>query len=247
MDTSDVMTVIIIVFALFSVVLFVYLKINQRGDSHWDEGLIPDNFYFNRDNLLEFYIACAGAIIVRDPNRFSVKYGLVNNYLRKHFPNEYYHFFDSYKYSLKHILKMSALEKWANKYLSGQDKIQLLNFLAYIAIDDGELVSEEREFLLVLLRKLRLNISDFEPDFRKCIEKENFVSKERVYVSDLERSYKMLGLSVGSSKEEVKSAYRALVKITHPDRFVHESEEIQNTMKAKFQELQHAYELIITN
>lgn len=246
-DMSSIMTVIIFGFAIFGIVLFVYLKVNQRGDSHWDEGMIPDNFHFNPDNVLEFFIASAGAIIVRDPNRFTVKYGLVNTYLRRNFPDEYYHFLESYQYSLKHVLKMNELERWANKHFSKQLKIQLLNFLAYIAIADGALVPEEREFLLVLMQKLELTISDFETQYRIHIEKEYAKPKEQVYVSSLEKYYRILGLTVESSKEEVKAAYRALVKITHPDRFMHESEEVQNSMKTKFQELQNAYEAIMQN
>ena len=41
-------------------------------------------------------------------------------------------------------------------------------------------------------------------------------------MDDIRRAYKILGLYPGSSQAEVKSAYRDLAQVWHPDRFAHD-------------------------
>lgn len=44
--------------------------------------------------------------------------------------------------------------------------------------------------------------------------------------------------------DEVKKAYRQLVKLHHPDRFASEAKEQQEIAQERFVEIQKAYELI---
>ncbi|NJP17980.1 MAG: J domain-containing protein [Hydrococcus sp. CRU_1_1] len=55
-------------------------------------------------------------------------------------------------------------------------------------------------------------------------------------MSDYVCYYKILGLKFNSSSEEVKKAYRNLVKIWHPDRFPNNSVE-QKQAAEKFKKL----------
>ncbi|KAL6763942.1 DnaJ-domain-containing protein [Haematococcus lacustris] len=58
------------------------------------------------------------------------------------------------------------------------------------------------------------------------------------------RDYEILELPMGASKAEVKKAYRKLAMKWHPDKH---SEEDQEMAKAKFQEIQKAYDRLLSS
>lgn len=58
------------------------------------------------------------------------------------------------------------------------------------------------------------------------------------------RHYEMLGVPLGASKVEVKKAYRKLAMLWHPDK--HQGGDSE-TAKAKFQEIQNAYDSLMTS
>ncbi len=57
---------------------------------------------------------------------------------------------------------------------------------------------------------------------------------------NLERYYKTLHLAPGASFDEVKRAYRALVKVWHPDRFS-QTPHLQQQALEKIQAINRAY------
>lgn len=62
-------------------------------------------------------------------------------------------------------------------------------------------------------------------------------------MSNLENYYNILELKTGASPEEVKQAYRRLVKIYHPDVYPHNSPQ-QKTATKKFKKILEAYEVL---
>jgi DnaJ-class molecular chaperone len=56
------------------------------------------------------------------------------------------------------------------------------------------------------------------------------------------RDYEALGVPIGTSKADIKAAYRKLAKVWHPDRHPANVEEA----KAKFQAISKAYESLMT-
>lgn len=56
----------------------------------------------------------------------------------------------------------------------------------------------------------------------------------------MDRDYEVLGLAPGASLEEMKEAYRDLVKVWHPDRFSNDPQ-LQQKAQAKLKEINAAY------
>lgn len=60
----------------------------------------------------------------------------------------------------------------------------------------------------------------------------------------LDRAYRVLGVSAGSTLDEINRAYKEKMTKTHPDKVSHLSEELQEKAKELTLELNEAYELV---
>ena len=168
----------------------------------------------------------------------------------ENFREVYYYADESYKYSMKHVVKIDSLASWSNQHLSKGWKVKLINFLAGIAAFDGGINADEQKYILALMNKLNLEITDFEPIYREKLTRRNernYQNEESSRYSSSDFFYKVLGLERTASVEEVKTTYRRLVKLTHPDRFMNESPEVQKEMSEKFRKIQEAYESIVNS
>jgi len=224
----------------------IYLFVKDRSSKDWENGEIPKSFKPTQQNLMEIYISAACAVIARDTERLYHKFGMVNTYLLANFRNEYYNFSESYKFSLKHIVKIDSLAAWCNTNLNESQKAQLLNFLVELSVNDGYFTDDEKMYIHVLTEKLHLNFDHIKEEFKKHYYDEEKKTEPRTY-SSKQRFFKVLGLPETATPEEIKVAYRRLAKLTHPDRFMNETPQVQENMKRKFQEIQEAYEQISGN
>jgi hypothetical protein len=245
--------VIVLFVGTFSYVIYKNLTDKgEKGDyetgTEWDRGLIPLNFLPTTENIYEIFIASACAIVVRDLDHYYMKFPYIDSYLKKNFRHEYYYAEDSYAYSMRHVVKINSLTDWSNRNLKKTWKVKLINFLAGIALYDGGINDEEQRYLLALMNKLNLEFTDFEAVYQERLTQKNERSYRSVKTSsDRDSFYRVLGLEKTASVEEVKATYRRLVKLTHPDRFMNESPEIQKQMSEKFREIQMAYESIVNS
>jgi DnaJ-class molecular chaperone len=62
--------------------------------------------------------------------------------------------------------------------------------------------------------------------------------------SEYKKYFKVFDLDVGASKEEVKSAFRELSQLYHPDNYARKSPEVQKRSEEKFKELSNAYDIL---
>src|SRR2546430_16104529 len=65
-------------------------------------------------------------------------------------------------------------------------------------------------------------------------------------MDELARCYRVLGLEPRASLEEVKSAYRDLVTVWHPDRFGH-NERLRSKAEQQLKEINLAYDYLLAH
>ena len=242
-SAGDIAFLVIGLGALAFFVIYFFVKY-VKGDAKptgWDAGIIPEDFEYNASNVFELYIAAGAAMIVRDPINFSGKVPRMAGYLRTKMPQLYYEFSDSVSYSLKHVVKLDSLTEWVNKHFSPLERLDLADFMTYVAVCDGSLNESEKAYLFALFRKLGVQMSDINDAYQPYF---NTTTEESIEVVTHKKTsdYEFLGLDSGASLDEVKRAYRSLVKMCHPDRFMHESEAVRSEMAQRFREIQQAYE-----
>ena len=65
-----------------------------------------------------------------------------------------------------------------------------------------------------------------------------------MFIKDEDSAYKILEIDSSSSIEEIKKAYRMMVKKYHPDKLQSKDPALIKGAQEKFQEVQKAYETI---
>ncbi|MDP3312844.1 TerB family tellurite resistance protein [Lutibacter sp.] len=115
--------------------------------------------------------------------------------------------------------------------LSHAARLQLLHFLFGIAKADGIVSELEIGAIKTLAGYLNINHNDFE-------------SIKAMFYESVNNAYVILEIDKNVSNEEVKLAYRKMVKKHHPDKLQHLGDEHVKGAEDKFKEVQKAYEQI---
>lgn len=115
--------------------------------------------------------------------------------------------------------------------MSYEERLQLLSFLAQIAISDGNVCKEEIDALKEVALAMGLSLKEVE-------------SMLNLRGSSLEEAYKVLEIDPSASDDEVRAAYRKLALKHHPDRVATLGEDIRKAAEEKFQDINNAKERI---
>lgn len=136
-------------------------------------------------------------------------------------------------------LTVCYAERTKGQYKS---RLKLVEYMLSLAYADGELGANEREIILDVAAYLEIENDDFNALYDSF---EKFYAI-KTQAKNLQESYKILGVSEESSMEEVKSAYKKLVREYHPDILHHKGldESIIEKYTEKLQEVNSAYEVI---
>ncbi|AMC11106.1 molecular chaperone DjlA [Lutibacter profundi] len=113
--------------------------------------------------------------------------------------------------------------------LTHASRLQLIHFLFGIAKSDGFVNEAEVNSIKTIAGYLYINQYDFE-------------SIKAMFYNSTESAYRILGVDKTASREEIKIAYRKMVKKYHPDKLQHLGEEHVKGAKEKFTQVQKAYE-----
>ena len=110
-------------------------------------------------------------------------------------------------------------------------RLQLMHYLFALAKADEIVTSEELDMLHKIAGYLNINPRDFE-------------SIKAMFYSDSQSAYKILEIEKTATDQEVKAAYRKMVKKHHPDKLRHLGEEHLKGAQDKFLKIQEAYEQV---
>lgn len=110
-------------------------------------------------------------------------------------------------------------------------RLQLMHYLFALAKADGLVTPDELDMLYKISGYLNINLHDFN-------------SIKAMFYKDAESAYKILEIDKSATDNELKAAYRKLVKKHHPDKVRHLGEEHLKGAEEKFLKIQEAYEQI---
>ena len=230
--------------------LFFFIR-NKRFDKKWDSGIFPEKYKFNQDNLLEAYLCLAALIIQLKKTEKSKKILFINSYFNRYFKKSNYNFSDSLIYSFKHPIQINTVTHWLKKNIKDRiERIHVIYFLTGITMIDGKISLKEKKILILISMQLEININDLDRiiliynSYKESIGKNK--SKKISTPEKIMQSSRILGVKTDSSIEEIKKAYRKMVKLHHPDRFQKSGIEHIKIAEEKFIQIQNAYK-IMTN
>lgn len=115
--------------------------------------------------------------------------------------------------------------------LTHASRLQLIHFLFGIAKVDGTVTESEFDAIRIIAGYLNVNQPDFE-------------SIKAMFYNSVDSAYIILEIDKTATNEELKMAYRKMVKKYHPDKLQHLGEEHVKGAEEKFKQVQKAYEQI---
>ncbi len=123
------------------------------------------------------------------------------------------------------------------QHMTHASRLQLLHFLFGISKSDGSVSLAEINTIKRISVYLYISNRDFESirTMFHTTSGNNYTSVD---------AYKILEIDKKANNDEVKKAYRRLVKKHHPDKLRHLGEEYQKGAEEKFRQIQKAYEQI---
>lgn len=231
------------------IALYAYKTRHARS---WRKGIFPQTLKPTEDNYLEAYLALGAKLILLNYQESKEKVQFINNYFNRYFTKANYNFGDSLLFSLQYPIRTQTITDWMKLQLKDEGtRSQIIYFLTGLALINGKVSSSELNFLKQINQDLGLN-----PDnLTKIIaiyaaynehKKENENKKAASSKSKTTYAYEILGVQKGATHEEIKKAYRKLVKIHHPDNFATGTQSQQKMAAEKFVEIRNAYESLIS-
>lgn len=115
-------------------------------------------------------------------------------------------------------------------------KIVLLELLHQIAYSDFDYSSVEESLVKKISDALGIRSQDYQYIYNRY--------QKGASVSDKNKYYTILGVKKGASQDEIKKAYRSLIKKYHPDVVAHLGDEFKKVNEKKARELTEAYDAL---
>lgn len=251
-DDLPTWVVALLVFGPFVTGLSLYFYFT-RHRRLWRKGIYPPKLKFSQDNLLEAYLSLSARMLGNEKGKRGIQVKFIDRYFNRYFPMANYDFADSLVFSMRHPIQVSSVCGWLNeRLLKDNERAQVLFFLAGIASLNGKIEVRERMFLEQL--RLELSISkeimehiysvyaSFNAHFEERKSKRPMRKTARA-----ELFRKILGVDASYTEKALKTAYRKLAKMYHPDTIVKGTDAQKKMAEDKFLEIQAAYEFLLAN
>jgi DnaJ like chaperone protein len=229
--------------------IFYVIKRNQSAQL-WKKGIFPPNSPPTEDNFLEAYLALGAKLMSYEYQASKGKIQYINQYFSRYFKFANYHFGDSLVFSFRYPIQTKTVTDWMKKHITTEGgRSQIIYFLTGLAMVSGNLTRQELLFLKKINSELDLkdsHLTQILSIFAAYEQTRQENSQSNLKNEKTKYDYEILGLADGATKEEIKKAYRKLVKIHHPDNFATSSQSQQKLAQEKFIEIQRAYESLTT-
>lgn len=139
-------------------------------------------------------------------------------------------------------LDVVAVALYAIIHKDAHKRIQMMQFLVNLAYIDGTLSHSEESMLTKIAAFLHFDTHEF----AAMLEQFGSFHRTSVKESSIDQAYTLLGIAKDASAEEIKRAYRTLVKQYHPDIIKAQGadEDYIQAATAKVQEINAAYEMV---
>ena len=241
--------------------IFVYHYLKAEW---WGRKFLPTQKGKNSVAFMNAYISAAVLMIRLDRRDYDEKRSLLHNKMLElnQDPKILWETFDQI---WQNEISENRIAKWSVKHLNADERGELIYLLVELALIDSSLLAREYQFLVKLMKAMKLPLRDLkgmiashqqrmareeaeahqkEREKRRKHKKSGTFRETRSSQTARECALEILGLNKGATPEEIKKAYRTLVKKHHPDRFSRQDEAIQKSAEARFIEIQQAYEIV---
>ncbi len=220
----------------------------------WENEILPKEGNKTDHYFVNAYLCMAVWVLKSDRRDLKSKQLLLRNSLAKKVDN-----LDTIGATFESIWKrevrVTHVAKWVNLRLNRAEREELLYLLVALAMVDGVMLQKEHAIIAELAqltgisqKQLRSILASYRQrkarEEAKANERRRTTKKTVATPSKRERAAEILGISPHASKDEIKKAYRTLVKKHHPDRFAGKSETLIQAAKERFIEIQEAYDLL---
>lgn len=197
----------------------------QRQNRQRDQQTLSGDFEISLLILASVVIKSDGKVDKRELNFVR------NQFVQMYGKNRANRAFQLFKGVIKKQVSTRQVCIQIRQHMPHSSRLQLIHFLFGIAKSDENVSELEVNEIRKIAGYLFINQYDFE-------------SIKSMFYSVIDRDYKILEITKNASNEEVKKAYRKMVKKYHPDKLVGLGEEHLKGAQEKFQNIQSAYERI---
>ena len=190
------------------------------------QGVSPAEFELNLLSLASLVIKADG--IVNQKELDFVRQYFVQAYGKEHANATFKVFNEEIKKKQLSAQKIAAFLRDRMRY---ESRLQIIHFLFSVAKADGQISDPEVREINNITGFLGINHRDFE-------------SIKAMFFSNPDSAYKILEIEKTANSDQIKKAYRTMVKKYHPDKLQHMDEVYRNGAEEKFRKVQEAYEQI---
>jgi len=199
-------------------------SIQIRTGSH---SIQPETFQLNLLALSALIIKADGKIQQKELD--FVRSFFIGQYGKERADSIFRAFNTQIKKETQHLDQLTRVFVQQTSY---ETRLQILHFLFGIANADGSVSDSELKKLSQIATGMRLRLPDFE-------------SIKAMFVKNTDNAYKILEVDANASEEQIKTAYRKMVKKYHPDKLRGQDPAMIKGAEEKFREVQKAYETLM--